>query len=186
MRAEPVLVTTELLTHATTGVNALRSSVPKEAGWIVPPAVTILSALDYSWIGRGLLDLQEVKSQPLLLLVGAAGQLVADLLPEQAAGDPVAEVVVRLLACGTDSRVLKDLIRFESLILRCAWRALSVGWNDASEDAEDLIERNGVELSAPLVTWFDTRVAVGDDLLAGGLRVAYPIKDPWATGTVPA
>lgn len=177
MRAEAILLVRDRLTHPTEGVNAQLASVPRDAGWTVPPAITVADALTYPWVARGVLDRAQLGDGPWLL-VGATGDVFADGTAD-ANGRATVDVVIRYGAAGTDTATLADLTRASSLTLRAAMRAVLQPWND---NANHFVTINEVEFEAPSVRWLDPIESVGDDVLSSALVVSFPVLDPWALG----
>jgi hypothetical protein len=180
MRAEAILYVAERLADAVEGVNALLASVPKEAGWATPPNVTVVDAVTYPWVSRGILDRTKMKAGPWLL-VGANSDIAGSARPEDAVR-PLIDVVVRYACAGTDAVTLKDLTRFESITLRAALRSVLAPWN--ATDAPENVSRNLVELEAPVWRWVDPQEASTDDVLSSALVLSFGVIDPWAIGTL--
>lgn len=181
MRAEAILYVAGRLGDPVDGVNALLATVPIESGWSTPPAVTVVDAVTYPWVARGILDRTKIKDGPWLL-VGANSEIAGAARPEDTPTRPVIDVVVRYACAGSDTATMKDLTRYESVTMRAVLRSLLSAWNATA--AEDFVSRNGVELEAPSWRWLDPLESPSDDVLSSALVLSFGVIDPWALGTL--
>lgn len=159
------------LTDGTTGVNALRTSVPKGAGESAPAAVTVRGELAHASRTLGLLAPEMLDGGPLLLVshVGTT---------EVRAGDGAVTLAVRYAGLQVDPDAYA---RDAWQILRCAARALSVGPFTGDMAAQHVTQDSATITTLPVLA-YASPPAGSVDVFDPCLLATYAVTDRWSVG----
>lgn len=162
--------------HATYGVNALRTSVPLGTGDVAPAAVQVFASYSDARIARG--DIPSIASGQLpALLVSPADQSVEMSSPGVRPFPPDAflTVLARFAMSGDASVCERDT----SVYLRALWR--STGLLFTTSAGETARKREQVQVIAPesmrLAALYESN---SDTIITGGVLVTLRVRDLWA------
>ncbi len=178
--------TADWLSHATTGVNALRANVPRDTGEAAPGAVTIYDETREAWVARGQVPRAKTGTGALLLVRGPDELEVPLFGGEPSGGFTDCEVRVlyvrRALAASVES---DDAVRDVYQTLRVCARSLALQYTTQVAAPA----RNGVDLHRPAVRLLRGVVpldpaAPDGELVVGALSITYPAVDPWAMAAI--
>jgi hypothetical protein len=160
------------LGHATTGYNALRASVPKDAGDAAPPAARVLTAADQPLYALGPINAESLADGPALLVTHHSTQPPADLY-----GRWHVTIAIRYTATVT-ATFARDAYQALWVVQR-SLVAPVVNASMASETAK----RNGVDIFPPSPPVIAEPPAEGAaDAYVPALLVTYPCTSPWSLG----
>jgi hypothetical protein len=175
MILDAVRLTVDWLTDGTTGVNALRTSVPQDGGEADPPAVTVKSVLTDAWVAREEIDAGVITAP--FLLVSPFGETVTATYPAlDRSPKPVVEVAIRYAAPGPDS---KTIGRDAWLTLRCVQRSVSAKQTSTLTSHS----KNQAQFDVPGFRYVPLYQVQADALVIGGAILSFPASDPWALAT---
>lgn len=175
--------TADWLRDATSGVNALRGSVPRDVGEAAPAAVTVYDEMTDEWVARGAVPRAKTGAGPLLLVRGP-DELDVPLFPTQGQnGGPLTTCSVWLLyvrrvdVAGSAAVASDDVVRDAFQTLRIAARAIASQWTEQ----EAMPARNGVDFDRPTFTILRQSAELSDtETVVGVARIDYPAVDAWA------
>lgn len=183
MIAAAVRQTADWLADATTGVNAIRSTVPRDGGEPAPAAVTIYDETREPWIARRQVPRKKTGSGPLLLVAGPDEVEVPIFGSQGDQGFAPCEVMVayvRRAPIATEES--DDVVRDVYQTLRIAARSLALQYTEQEANPT----RMSVGLDRPTVKILRTAEPFGDDgeVISGLLSITYPAIDPWAMAAI--
>lgn len=164
------------LTHPTTGYEALRASVPKDAADAAPPLIPstrVLTAADKPLFALGPIDESLLADGPAFLVTHVS--TTPGATPWDSASVTVA---VRYVAEPTDT------FAFDAYqALWAAGRSLLAPVLSAGQSGQ-VAFRNGVEIGAPSLPVFVEPPADGAaaEAFVPALAVTYPLRSPWLLG----
>lgn len=174
--------TADWLAHASTGVNALLASVPKDVTDTVPANVTIYDETRDAWVARGQVNRTKTGTGPLLLVRGP-DELEVPIFGTQGDGgaSPCEVRVLFIRRAPAASVESDDAMRDVYQTLRACARSLALQY-DTQEAAP---ARNSVDLHRPTLRVLRGTVPLDPskpdgELITGALSITYPAVDPWA------
>lgn len=162
------------LTDVSTGVNAIRTSVPGETSTAIP-SVTFYDANTHAWAARGVLERDQITAS-WIGVVSRLGDVESHALAEKHRPAPNVSVLIRFAA---REPVTSTEVRIGEQLVRCARRAISSQYY--TNKTADVI-RNGVLFDPPHFRSLDIWNQAGDDAVVGALLVTLPALDAWALG----
>lgn len=158
------------LTHATTGVNALRAGIPKESGDAAPPAVTVKTAADHPSFALGPITDDLLDAGPLLL-VTCAGR------GPNARGDDVVTVAIRYVAAPSPT------FAFDTYQMLAAAERACYGPVATAGQAGRVSTQTGVRIFEPQpCTIVEPNPEDAATLFVPALVIPYPVLAPWLSG----
>lgn len=157
-----------------TGLNALRSGIPRAAGVDAPPACGLYSQNESAWVARAEIPSEVLTRHPVVLLRQAA-EFEAPFLPEEPAP---ATVDIALVAVARDDQTHLQLLQLEQLLrtaLRVIARAVPAG-------ADPTVTADGIDFSPTgRVVWLPP-VTTADTPLMLGVVLSFQVTDTWSLG----
>jgi hypothetical protein len=178
MIVDAVLRVYEALTDGTNGINAIRSTVPRDVGVSAPAAVTVAHEYSSGAVARGEIEREAITDTPVVHVIPTDEVSASGLASAQHVGSDV-QIIVRYAVRGAATHQLK---RDCAQILRCAMRSLSVAFNDSTFSAST---RNNIHFDAPRFRLLAQTEDAGDDVVIGNLIVTVRALDRWALGGAP-
>lgn len=177
MITDVIRQTADWLADATTGVNAVRSAVPRDGSDPAPAAVTVFDQTRDAWVALGKILREKTGAGPMLL-VQLHGDVEAPLRTDQLRGWPQVEIAVRYVARNTTR---DDLVRDAWQTLRCVQRVLADRFNAAPGTSWT---RNGTQFEVPRARFVPYSEPLdGDELVVAVLLLTFDALDPWALDT---
>lgn len=163
------------LSNVTTGVNALRTSVPRDGGDPAPTAVNVYDQTRDAWVALGTILREKTGAGPMLL-VSLHGEVEMPLETRAiTTGWPRVEIAVRYVARNTTR---DDLLRDALQTLRCAQRVIANLFNVSPGTT---LSRNGTRFESPAAKLVPfTESLDGDEMVVGVLLLTFEALDPWA------
>lgn len=177
MIVDGVRQTAVWLADATTGVNALRSSVPRDSGEAAPPAVSIYDETRSAWVARGVVPRGKTGSGALILVRGA-DETDVPLFPGEGGGfTPLGVRIAYVRRADVSLVESDDAVRDALQTLRICARSIASQW--LSQQA--MPTRNQVDFDRPLFKIVrSAEELAGDDLILAEAHITYPAVDTWA------
>lgn len=166
------------LSDGTTGVNTVRTSVPRDGGDPAPAAVNVYDQTREAWVAMGIVLREKTGAGPMLL-VQLHGDVEMPVRTDQiVAGWPRVELAVRYVARNTTR---DDLVRDAWQTLRCAQRVLADQFNKTPGTSWS---RNGTLFEKPTARLVPfSEPLEGDELVVAVLLLTFEALDPWALDT---
>jgi hypothetical protein len=162
------------MTDATTGVNAIRTTVPGEASTAIP-SVTWYDSNTHAWAARGTIERDQMTTA-WIGVVSRLGDVALSAQPQHHRPSPPVPVLIRFAARDTATHTE---VKIGEQLVRCATRAIAAVW--WSNNLAD-VTRNGVLFEPPTLRALDIWQQPGDDAVVGALLVSLPALDAWALG----
>lgn len=177
MNVAAVRQTADWLADATTGVNALLASVPRDVGDPAPPDVTIYDETTAPWVARLSVPRGKTGNGPLLLVRGG-DEVLLPLFGDQGDGGWTAfEVLVAYVRRAPVETVESDdAVRDCLQTLRAAARSIALQY----QTQEAAPRRTHVDLARPTLRLVRDNSRVEDELIYAMLAITFPAADSWA------
>lgn len=185
MIAAAVRQVADWLGDATTGVNALRASVPGDSGEAAPAAVTIYDETREPWVARGTVPREKTGTGPLLLVRGP-DEAGVPIFGSQGGGYAECEVLVcyvrRAPAAGSTAVESDDAVRDVYQTVRIIARSIALQYDTQEANPS----RMSVGLDRPTLRFLRQSAPLAPDgeLITGMLAITFPAVDPWAMAAI--
>lgn len=118
----------DALDDPTTGVNALRTALPRRVGEPLPPPVRVVNIADDAWVSRGNLEGEATQNEFLLAVRGGLELTLAGD-PAQSSQDDTCPVLIQLKglsADGENALAFNDALRLMRIVRRSILAAFAV------------------------------------------------------------
>lgn len=177
------------LGDATTGVNALRTSVPMDNGETAPAAVTIYDETRDPWVARGSVPRTKTGPGPLLLVRGPDRLVIPIFGDQEAAGYAECQALVlyvrRATAAGAAAVESDDAVRDIYQTMRIIARSIALRYATRAANPT----RMSVGLDRPTLEFLReggplTPDATDGEMITGTLSITFPAIDPWAMAAI--
>lgn len=165
-----------LLTHGTTGVNALLPSVPRPVGEAAPPAVRVFGEIAHGFTALAAVDPALLADGPVLL-VSLAAPVAVDVTRGRA---EAVHLAIRYAAAFTDG---DTFARQAWTTLRVAARACVAPFSTTDTAGQWAAPRDRVAIGAPTGVQFTPPPPdAASEVYVPALVVTFPASDPWLLG----
>jgi len=173
MLIESVQTVAGWLTNPTTGVNAIRLTVPRYSGDAAPPAVTVVQQFRSDEAARGQAPLTGLPALEVALFQDPASEMAPSVRPFPMDG----EVQIQIRYIAAKQTATQVAVRDAALTLRCVARAIAARAIAGTVVNEvQLITASGFRVLAMYV-------ADGDTVVSGALIATLRVRDAWTHPT---
>lgn len=178
MIAAAVRQVADWLGDATTGVNALLATVPKDVADAVPANVTIYDETREPWVARGTVPRTKTGTGPLLLVRGPD----AVELPVFSGYTPCEVQVLYVRRAPAATVESDDAVRDVYQTMRAIARSIALQYD--TQEANPT--RMSVGLDRPTLEFRRQTAPLAPDgeLITGVMSLTFPAIDPWAMAAI--
>jgi len=159
------------------GYDAIRGTMPVEAGDSTPPACRIVDASRIAWAARGTIPVKEVKAGPMLI-VQFAGEAEVAMVGEDGLEFSNSVPIAVVYAAAGDDNSQEQFAGYQAL--RTVHRIIARRFNAGSDP---LYVRAFVTINRPTRATYTPPLAdETDTIVSMALLLTFPTDDPWALG----
>ena len=180
MLVESVTVVASWLDHATYGVNALRSSVPRYGSDVAPPTVRVIQMFRDEEAALGKAPIGDLPA----LEVGLQGEMMAAMGPavRPFPEDSTIDVTIRYIADRTTDTALA--MRHSAYTMRIVRRSLPLLMLTVDGNTARVVNNSQV-LGVSNIRTVALYGSDNDTVTTGGVIVTLQMRDLWASSPAP-